>query len=398
MKISKYIPIVIILFIILLSIIAISFLHNSNGNSLIFFLLYLSFIVIIESLSILTVVYIFYDKPIRKLEYTIKKFLVGSLKEGDLHFKKTLNPHLNYTLLFFSKTLNTLRHIKSEFIHGKEIKSEVDLAWEIQDKLLHKKIPQVPELEIIARSKPAWEIGGDSFDVIKQGENYYIYVWDATGHWVGAGFIMMMTNALVSGFAKVTNKWNHILALTNDIIKPRVKANLLMSVLLLRWNAEEQRIYMTWAGHEYLMIYKHAQKKCFKIKSGWVALWMAKNIHKLIKEREISFEPNDIIVLYSDGITEAINQSKKDGNESMFGEEALLRAIEDTPDIHGGDIKTARGVFKNISIALSQFMWYKHAQLDDVTLLTIQYTSADYKKEDDCSEDMDEDFITEWKW
>jgi len=40
-----------------------------------------------------------------------------------------------------------------------------------------------------------------------------------------------------------------------------------------------------------------------------VALGMAKNIHKIIKEREIAFEPNDVIILYSDGITEAINQS-----------------------------------------------------------------------------------------
>jgi len=39
-------------------------------------------------------------------------------------------------------------------------------------------------------------------------------------------------------------------------------------MLLLRWNAEEKRIFMTGAGHEYLMIYKQDQKKCFKIKSG----------------------------------------------------------------------------------------------------------------------------------
>jgi serine phosphatase RsbU (regulator of sigma subunit) len=45
---------------------------------------------------------------------------------------------------------------------------------------------------------------------------------------------------------------------------------------------------------------------------------MIQNISKLLKEQEIKFEPNDIIVLYSDGITEAINKSKKDGSEEMF--------------------------------------------------------------------------------
>lgn len=123
---------------------------------------------------------------------------------------------------------------------------------------------------------------------------------------------------------------------------------------------------------------------------------MIKDAAKLLKEREISFEPNDVIVLYSDGITEAINQSKKDGNERMFQEDLLVKAIEESPNIDG--IKTARSIFKNISISLSKFMGYQHVQLDDITLVTIQYISPDYKKENDCSEEMTDDFITEWKW
>lgn len=83
---------------------------------------------------------------------------------------------MNYVLLFFGKTLSTLKNIKDEFLHGKEIKSEVDLAGELQEKLLNKKIPEVPELEIVGKSRPAGEIGGDSYDVISQGDNYYIYV------------------------------------------------------------------------------------------------------------------------------------------------------------------------------------------------------------------------------
>jgi len=116
-------------------------------------------IVLIQFLIIRGVFYLFYDKPILVLEYTIKKFLVGSLRDEEISFKKTINPHLNYVLFFFRKTLSTLKNIKSEFIHGKEIKSEVDFAAEIQEKLFHKTIPVVPHLEIVARSKPAAEIG-----------------------------------------------------------------------------------------------------------------------------------------------------------------------------------------------------------------------------------------------
>jgi serine phosphatase RsbU (regulator of sigma subunit) len=45
---------------------------------------------------------------------------------------------------------------------------------------------------------------------------------------------------------------------------------------------------------------------------------MTKNIHKILKEQEIKFEKNDIVVLYTDGITECLNRREKDGNEVMF--------------------------------------------------------------------------------
>ena len=397
MKISRYISRFLIFLSLALAIFSSSLILNWAEWAFMNWV-YICLIIFIECCVIFMIIYVFYDKPISKLEFTIKKFLVGSLKDEDISFHKSLNPHLNYILLFFTKTLNTLKNLKSEFIHGKEIKSEVELGREIQDKLLNKKIPEIPHLEIVAKSKPAAEIGWDSYDVFKQWDHHYIYVGDATGHGVGAWFIMMMVNALVSGYAKVTHKWNHILALTNDIIKPRVKANLLMSMLMLRWDSKNQRMFMTWAWHEYLIVYKYKEKKCFRIKSWGVALGMAKNIHKILKEQEISFEQNDVIVLYSDGITEAINKPTKDGSESMFGENMLIRAIEDAPNIGIAQIKTARSIFKNISISLSKFMGYKHVQLDDITLATIQYISPEYNKDEDCSIETEDDFITEWKW
>lgn len=369
-----------------------------RGSESIFIYLMISLFLLGEFLFIIFLIKRFYESPIVKLEYTIKKFLVGSLKDKELDFEKTLNPHLNYILLFFNKTLNTLKNIKSEFIHGKEIKWEVELAREIQEKLLSKKLIQIPSLVVSAKSKPAREIGGDSYDVINQWDNYYIYVGDATGHGVGAGFIMMMVNALISGYAKVTSNGSQVLAYTNDIIKPRVKANLLMSLLLLRWNEKEKRLFMTGAGHEYLMIYKNSQKKCFKIKSGGVALGMTKDIHKLLKEREVSFEPGDVAVLYSDWVTEALNMAIKDGSEEMFGEQRLVEAIEKAPNIPGREYKSARSVFKNISIELSKFMGYKYYQYDDITLAAILYKPLDYDVKQDFGEEITADFITEWSW
>lgn len=366
----------------------------SEINKILLFLI----LTIIYFSIIIVVVKKFYHDPIKKLELTIKHFLVWNLKDSEIDFWKTPNIHLNYALSFFWKTLNTLKNIKDEFIHGKEIKWEVELGKEIQWKMLTKKHVEVPSFEIVAKSKPAWEIGWDSYDIIEQDENYYIYVWDATGHWVWAWFIMIMVNALVSWFSKIYKSGATVLIKTNEILKPRVKANLLMSMLLIRWNEKEKRLFMTWAWHEYLMIYKQALWKTFRIKSGWVAIWMIKDISKLIKEQEIKFEVWDILVLYSDWITEAINRPKRDWFEELFWENRLEEAINTAPNMNGKKYKSARSIFNNITINLSKFMWYKPTQLDDVTLAVIQYKTPDYKKEEDFPDEIAKDFITEWNW
>ena len=358
----------------------------------------LTIFMIIEFMTITYIVRKWFHEPIIKLEHTIKNFLVWNLKNTNLEFKKTINPHLNYALDFFARTLNTLKNIKDEFIHGKEIKWEVELGKEIQWKMLTKKMIEVPELDVIVKSKPAWEIGWDSYDIIHEWDNYYIYVADATGHWVWAWFIMIMVNALISWFAKVYINGASIVSKANEILKPRIKANLLMSLLMIRWDSESKRLYMTWAGHEYLMIYKYKQNKTFKIKSGWVALWMIKDASKILKEQELKFEENDIIVLYSDWITEAINKPKKDWTEEMFLEDRLEETIQKSPNVNGKTYKSARSVFNNITIELSKFMWYKPVQLDDVTLAVIHYKWTDYDQDADYKEKIEENFITEWNW
>ena len=381
---------------------AIAILHSENISCAVYLnkSILILIILFLEFFVLLIYINIFYEKPIKNLETSVKFFLLWDNSNSEKYMKNTINPHINYIIQFFQRVIFSLKNIKDEFLHGKEIKWEVSLAKEIQEKMLWKKMIDVPSLNIVMRSKPAWEVWGDSYDIIKSdnSQNYYIYVWDATWHWVWAWFIMTMVNTLIEWFIKNYESWADILVKTNQVLKPRLKANLLMSLLLVRWDEEEKRVFMTWAWHEYLMIYKQKLKKTFKIKSGWVALWMVKDISKILKEVEIKIDRWDIIVLYSDWVTEAINKPTKDWKEMLFWEDRLMEAIQSAPEVPWEWYKTSISVYKNISIALSRFMWYKHTQLDDVTLWVIQYKPENYNPEKDFKKEIDDQFITEWKW
>ncbi len=369
------------------------------GNLSILNFVFLIFFFLIEIIIILVVIQKYYDNPIKQIKYFIQKLYTWQLKWEKIKIDKSLNKDLNFISMSITDILNRLRNIKDEFLKGKEIKSEVELAKEIQWKTFEKKLIEIPSLLVVAKSRPAWEIWWDSYDIIKwNNDNYYIYVWDATGHGVWAWFIMIMVNSLIAWFSKIYEKWSDIMARANEILKPRVKANLLMTVLLVRWNESQKRLFFTWAGHEYLMVYKQKTWKVYKIKSGWVALWMIKKIDKLLKEKELKFEIWDIVVLYSDWITEAINKPKRDGTEIMFGEERLIQAIQTAPNMPNKTYKTANSVFNNITIKLSQFMGYNPLQLDDITLAVIQYKPEDYDASKDFSTDLNDDLLTEWNW
>lgn len=114
---------------------------------------------IVDSIVIIALIRYYYEYPILRSKYNIHRFLTGQLKNKDLTFDNTHNSDLNYIVHFISQTLKNLKNIRGEFLHGKEIKSEVDLAKEIQGKLLNKKITTIPSLSIVAKSKPAGEIG-----------------------------------------------------------------------------------------------------------------------------------------------------------------------------------------------------------------------------------------------
>lgn len=325
--------------------------------------------------------------PILKLRRQVAGFLAGARSSSSLKLPKGY-PELAYIVTFFNKSFEILWKFKDEFKAGRELRSEVQLAADIQRHVLRHTDVRVASLDIVGRTKSATEVGGDSYDIIQRGENTYVYLGDVTGHGVASGFVMMVVNALISGFSKLSVRGSDILANTNEILKPRVKSNMLMSLLMIRWNESEKKLYMSGAGHEYLVIYKKSLNKVFKVKTGGVALGMTRDISKIVKETQVKYEPGDVIVMYTDGITEARAGRKE--SDPMFGIDRLLATVENSGE------KSARGIFNHITIELSRFMGYNHRQFDDITLITAEFRESE--AESQAPKEVPASMITEWNW
>jgi serine phosphatase RsbU (regulator of sigma subunit) len=338
------------------------------------------------------IIYRSYIGPVQVLNTEIAKFMTGVKEDAELE-PVSLSQGMNQLTAFFIKSLQILKVFKDELREGRKLRSEVEIASEIQRHILDKEEVIVPALEIAMATTPATEVGWDSYDIIEwKDKNYYIYVGDVTGHGVPSGFVMMTVNALISALSLNELNGATILANTNRILKPRVKQNMMMSAVMLRWDAIHKAMYYTGAGHEYILVYKAKEQKVYKLKTGWVALGMVKDSSKILKEQQIAYDPEDVIILYTDGISEA--RYRSDPNGMLFGVDRIVESIMKCGK------RDAPTIFQQITIDLSAFMGYKHKQYDDITLIVARYLpgGATGTTTSTLPDTINFSHVTEWNW
>lgn len=262
---------------------------------------------------------------------------------------------------FFNEVTKNMERVSLDIEEGRRMSKELSVGSDIQRKILPTQMPQIPGMLIYGSTRPASEVGGDSFDINHVNGNTYTYIGDVTGHGLPAGLIMVMVNTLIRTFSEVYQNGYDIIVNTNRILKQRIEPRRFMTCVLLRWNEQEQKMYYTGAGHEHIMIYHKKQNICEVKQTGGIALGMVPDVAKIIKEEHIPLESGDFIILYSDGITEAKNMQ-----DEMFGIQRLKSTVEQY-----GAANTPEELFINISKEFGNFVG-QQTQADDITLIALK--------------------------
>lgn len=270
---------------------------------------------------------------------------------------------------FFNEVTKSFEKVSMDIREEKRMMSELEIAAALQRDILPLKSPKIPGLDIVAKNRPAEELGGDSFDFVTVGDNSYIYIGDVTGHGVPAALVMTMVNTLIHTFVEIFDSAYEVVVNTNKQLKTRMKSTMFMTMLLLRWNAKEQKMFYVGSGHEHLVIYRKATGKCEVQKSGGIALGMVPDNHLLVKEEQVGLDVGDVVVLYSDGLTEGRNMGGQ-----QYTLPRLTAAIERYAVEYGPD-----GIVQHIALDFSHFV-QDQKQEDDVTLIALQYVGVGKEK------------------
>lgn len=292
---------------------------------------------------------------------------VAALIASKPYSKVKVVSHDEYALIahFFNDITDNLEKLSYTLKEGERMASELQLASDIQRSVLPKNIPQIPKLDTVAKTRSAEEVGGDSFDISQNGEQYFIYIGDVTGHGAPAGLIMMMVNTLFDVLLPTVNNTKDLANKINSILKPRVNQSMFMTTNFLRWDPNAEKLFYTGCGHEHLIIFRSSEGICEVVAAGGIALAMADDISQIVEEKEIPLKEQDMVILYSDGLTEAANSSGE-----LFGLERLKVAAQKHCPV--GD---ALRVFEGIATEVTAFAG-DTIQRDDMTLIVMRYAKT----------------------
>lgn len=316
------------------------------------------FFILIFGIMIFGILFLWVHRPLQTVFQEMKALLTGR------PFKKVLTNRLDEIGIlahFFNDVTKKFHRLTLDVEEGRRMSKELSVGSDIQRKILPKEMPSVPGILLFGNTRPASEVGGDSYDVIRAGANTFMYVGDVTGHGLPAGLIMVMVNTLIHTYSEVYANSYDVIVNTNRVLKQRIEPRRFMTCVLLRWNSDEKKMYYTGAGHEHILIFHRKDGVCEVKQTGGIALGMVPDITRIVKEEQIPFEIGDYIVLYSDGVAEAKNMQ-----DEMFGVECLKKAVEQY-----ASTSTPPELFTNISKDFGNFVG-EQTQADDITLITIQ--------------------------
>jgi serine phosphatase RsbU (regulator of sigma subunit) len=249
-----------------------------------------------------------------------------------------------------------------ESIEKERLEKELDVARDIQRKILPAEVPSSQNLAVSALFVPAFEVGGDYYDFFElDAENLGFVVADVSGKGISSAFIMAEVKGIFESLSKIVQKPDELLIKVNDVLKGNLEKKNFVTAVYGVINKRSGLLKMSRAGHTPSLLCTEGKVERLQPPGIGLGLDFNNNFVKSIKEMEIQLKNNDIVVCYSDGIPEAKNSAGED-----FGYERFERIISENCG------KTLDEISNLVMRELSLFS-KDHSQHDDITLVLFKW-------------------------
>lgn len=212
---------------------------------------------------------------------------------------------------------------------------EFALAQQAQQRMLPDFPPAIPGFEVAAVCVPALQVGGDLFDYMQISDSRWTFcVADVSGKGVSAALYMTMVKGLLSAMRLKRADLREIVAALNEHIYRVIEKRSFVTMMLAALDPQSRKLEVLRAGHPPLLHARSDGSFSF-LESNGMGLGLAPSaiFCRRLSTATVSLAPGDVAVLYSDGVTEAMNRKREE-----FGEDRLVSVVEASVSAKADDI------------------------------------------------------------
>jgi sigma-B regulation protein RsbU (phosphoserine phosphatase) len=250
-----------------------------------------------------------------------------------------------------------IEHLSKEERH--QLESELELAQDVQKMLLPQEAPDIPGLEIAAFSRPAQIVGGDYFDFVDFSNGLHgLAIADVAGHGVSASLHMASIQALLRTLVPISKSPAEVMRQIHKLFIHNIRFETFVTFFIGAFDSSTKTLTFSNAGHQPALVFRKNNSN----KEAVEMLWPTGAAIGLIEEAEfaektIELHEEDLLVLYTDGVTEAVNLQYQE-----FGRERLIKLSEQVNNA------SAKQVVQEIRQGLEEFSEGKPLA-DDTTIV-----------------------------
>ncbi|HOI73508.1 MAG TPA: SpoIIE family protein phosphatase [Syntrophales bacterium] len=235
---------------------------------------------------------------------------------------------------------------------------ELEIARGIQQRLIPDRAPRIPNIDLAANNIPAREVGGDFYDFIPVRDDLWgVVIADVSGKGMPAAMFMGLSRTVVRASATGTLDLAHAIRQANELICRDSTSGMFVTLFYAVVEPGPKLRYVN-AGHNPPILLRRDGNDPEYLKTHGIALGVKKDIH--VQEISLSLSEGDLVVLYTDGVTEAVDE-----NDQTFGLDRLNRVVRDNRHLSAGQI------IMKIQDAVIAFAGGR-PQFDDIALVVLK--------------------------
>lgn len=263
----------------------------------------------------------------------------------------------------FNKMASDLKGHMSELartIADKEgLLKELEIARRLQRRLLPEQAPEMEGIDIAAENLPAREVGGDFYDFVPVTKDAWGFVIaDVSGKGMAAAMFMGLTRTIVRASTTGTLQIAAALQQANELVCRDSTSGMFVTLFYTVLEPDRKKMKYVNAGHNPPLLFRKDHAEMIALKGKGIALGVKNSI--TLEEREMDLRDGDLLVLYTDGITEAINEKGE-----AFGEQRMVQVIRENSALPAAEL------IRRIQDAVISFAGTQ-PQYDDITLLILK--------------------------